>query len=261
MTETIPDLRRPNEWYGYRRDGRDPRDRVFRVMRSGESKLPRAVDLRKWMPPVMDQGALGSCVANAVTAALRYEAIRKRRPDVPLSRLQNYFDARVVERTVSEDSGVEIRDAIKCAAKIGVGLEERWPYDTGKFAEYPDPLCYQSALPFNAIAYERVEVNPLAIKQALARTRHPVIIGIAVFSSFDSVGAEPGVIPTPNVKKERYEGGHAMLVVGYGQRAGYFTVRNSWGSDWGDGGDCYIHEDYIGSPKLGGDYWVIRKIG
>lgn len=29
---------------------------------------------------------------------------------------------------------------------------------------------------------------------------------------------------------------HAILAVGFDQKAGYYIVRNSWGSDWGEEG-------------------------
>lgn len=37
-------------------------------------------------------------------------------------------------------------------------------------------------------------------------------------------------------------GGHAVLLVGYDDRG--FLVKNSWGSEWGDGGYCRITYDY-----------------
>lgn len=35
-------------------------------------------------------------------------------------------------------------------------------------------------------------------------------------------------------------GGHAVLVRAVNTKKGYFTIRNSWGKDWGVNGDCYI---------------------
>jgi C1A family cysteine protease len=37
-------------------------------------------------------------------------------------------------------------------------------------------------------------------------------------------------------------GGHAVAIVGY--RPGRFIVRNSWGTDWGDGGFAYASAAY-----------------
>jgi hypothetical protein len=54
---------------------------------------------------------------------------------VKLARLQLYYDERKAEGSVSSDSGAEIRDGIKCAAKIGVGHERLWPYDIANSRE------------------------------------------------------------------------------------------------------------------------------
>jgi C1A family cysteine protease len=255
---TIPDLRRENAWYGCRRDTRDARDHEFSA-RAGH--LPAAVDLREHCPPVMNQGELGSCTAHGITGALRYLLRKAGRPDVPLSRLQLYFDERVIERSVREDAGAEIRDGIKSAAKIGVGPEKLWPYQVSKFKTKPPMAVYNAATPFNALEYSRVAVDAAHLKTALA-AGFPVVIGVSLYSSFDGADVEKtGVVPMPDLMHEQLEGGHCMYVVGYGQKPGYFTVRNSWDTDWGDKGDCYFPEAYLGSTKLGSDYWVVHGIG
>jgi C1A family cysteine protease len=250
---------RPNAWYGYRRDTRDPRDRMFAPR--PPHLLPAKVDLRNHCPPVMDQGDLGSCTAHGITGALRFLRIKAGKPDVELSRLQLYFDERTIEHTVGEDAGAEIRDGIKCAAKIGVGHENLWPYKIAKFRAKPPAAVYADAVQFNALDYSRVEVSVAALKAALAGG-DPVVIGVTLFESFESDAvAANGMVPMPDLKREKLVGGHCMYAVGYGQHAGTFTVRNSWAADWGDRGDCYFPEAYLGSTKFGGDYWVVRGIG
>lgn len=247
-----------NAWYGYRRDRRDDRDYLFRPRRL---KLPAKIDLRPDMPAVLNQGALGSCVLNATTLALRYCLIKAGARAPRLSRLQSYYDVRKLQGTLNEDSGCEIRLAIKCANKIGIGRELLWPYKVRAFKQKPPAGIYKDALAFNAVEYRRVRVKATHIKAALAEG-HPVIVGIALFESFESKAVEQtGVVPMPDTRKEAMLGGHAMLVVGYGQRAGHFTVRNSWSSSWGHRGDCYIPETYIGSPKYGSDYWIVSLVG
>lgn len=246
------------KWYGCKRDTRDARDRLFKPK---AIRLPAKVDLRDSCPPVMNQGNLGSCVAHGTTSALRHVLIAAGKEDTPLSRLQLYYDGRVVEGTVREDSGLEIRDAIKCAAKIGVGHESLWRYQISRFMRRPPKKVYADAPNFNAISYERVDVDVKAIKRALA-SGLPVIIGVSLYDSFEGDDvSQTGVVPMPNLSREQMIGGHCMLIVGYGQRSGCFTVRNSWGADWGDGGDCYMPEKYLGSPSYGADYWIVRTVG
>jgi C1A family cysteine protease len=112
---------------------------------------------------------------------------------------------------------------------------------------------------FEALSYERVAVDAVHIKTALAQG-FPVVIGISLYESFESDAvSHTGVVPMPKLPKEQMIGGHCMYVVGYGQKPGTFTVRNSWASDWGDKGDCYFSEAYLGSPKFGSDYWIIMN--
>ncbi|WP_375414612.1 C1 family peptidase [uncultured Bradyrhizobium sp.] len=249
-----------NGYYGCRRDQKDMRDHMF-VARA--TRLPPAVDLRAHCPPVMDQGDLGSCTAHGITGALRYEMKLRGLPDVPLSRLQLYYDERAIEGTIKSDAGAEIRDGIKCAAKIGVAHENLWPYNTynlKRFTTKPSAKVYADAKNFMALSYQRVEVSAVALKAALA-AGHTPIIGLTLYESFESDAvAKSGIVPMP-AKHEKVVGGHCMYVVGYGQKPGTFTVRNSWAADWGDKGDCYFPEAYLGSVLLGSDYWIITTEG
>ncbi len=250
-------MKTPNAWYGYRRDRLDQRDHLFKP---AAMRLPATIDLRPHCPPVMDQGRLGSCTAHGITGALRYELMHNAQADVPLARLQLYFDERTVEGTVGEDSGAEIRDGIKCAGKIGVGHESLWPYRIGKFKQKPPAKVYADAIQFEALSYQRVAVDVSHLKAALAQG-FVVVIGVTLYDSFESAAvAKTGVVPMPSLH-EGIAGGHCLYVAGYGQKPGTFTVRNSWGSSWGDSGDCYFPEAYLGSAKLGSDYWIIQTAG
>ena len=246
--------------YGCRRDTRDARDEAHAFRPKG-IRVPVAVDLRKWCPPVMDQGDLGACTAHGILGALRFLMIKRGMPDVELSRLALYYQERFEEGTTSSDAGAEIRTGIKCVNKNGAALESIWPYDPARFADPLPGSIYDDGAFRRALVYQRVQVGSAPVKQALA-SGFPVIIGISLYDSFegDEV-AKTGVVPMPNIKKEQLAGGHCMYAVGYGQRPGYFTVRNSWNTDWGDKGDCYIPESMIGSASYGSDYWMIQSEG
>jgi len=206
----------------------------------------------------MDQGELGSCTVHGITGALRYLIVKSGKPDVPLARLQLYYDERQVEGTINDDAGAEIRDGIKCVVSNGVAHENLWPYDVKTFTAQPTPTVYLDAHRFEALTYERVRIASADLKNCLARG-FPVIIGISLFESFESDGtAQSGMISMPDIKNEEIVGGHCMYCVGYGQKPNTFTVRNSWGVDWGDKGDCYFPEKYIGSSLFGSDYWIIK---
>jgi Papain family cysteine protease len=213
---------------------------------------------------VLNQGNLGTCVTHGVTEALRYLMNQLNFPDVPLSRLQLYVDARILEGTaLTEDTGLEIRDAIKCAAKLGIAHESLWPYDddtsdTGKFTQMPPANVYADALFNQALLYQGVAVNGPSLRLALA-SQVPVIFGLMLYDSFQDTPST-GIVRMPNIRRERQIGGHCMICTGYDTRTGLFRVRNSWGWDWGKQGDCFIPEQYITSPKYASDFWVVRMV-
>ena len=245
--------------YGWRPDTPDQRDHLFLSEMVNVDTLPKVVDLRPTGPPHLDQGQLGSCTAHGSLGAFRELLIKSGTPDIELARLQLYYDTRAVEGTIQSDAGGEIRDVIKCLAKTGVAPETLWPYDITKFSKRPPAPVYKAARADLAVQYLRVAVSATAIKQALSQG-FPVIIGISVYQSFESDEvARTGIVPIP-AQAEQQIGGHCMYVVGYGQKPGYFTVRNSWGNNWGDGGDCYIPEAYLGNPNMGSDYWILQKV-
>jgi C1A family cysteine protease len=247
------------KWYGLRRDLPDARDHLFVPAPAALASLPASVDLRDHCPPVMDQGDLGSCTAHGITGALRYALIKSGQPDHPCSRLQLYYDERVVEGTVRSDAGAEIRDGIKCAAQRGVAHESLWPYDIKAFAKKPGKAVYADALKFSALTYQRVTVDADHLKAALA-AGFPVIVGISVYESFESDAvAKTGMVPLPKAK-EQMLGGHCLYCIGYGIKPGTFTLRNSWADDWGDAGDCHVPEAYLGGSKYGSDYWLISQL-
>ena len=97
--------------------------------------MPPAVDLRTQCPPVYDQGQLGSCTANGIAGAIEFDRKKQDLPDFVPSRLFIYYNERVMEGTVAQDAGAQIRDGIKSVAKLGAPPETDWPYDIEKFAQ------------------------------------------------------------------------------------------------------------------------------
>lgn len=222
---------------------------------------PSVSALLKYVPPRLDQGSIGSCVGHAITHALRWHVRRAQGVDHPLSRLQAYYFARLLENSVKSDAGCEIRNAVKAVKKYGVAHEDDWPYVESKFDDAPPPDVVKKGQLWSALTYERVPVSVVGLKTALV-SGFPVAIGVTLFDSFERPDVEKtGVVPVPDVDKEQMVGGHAMLCVGYGQKPGTFTVCNSWGMGWGDRGYCYVPEKYLGSTEFGGDYWVVKNIG
>jgi C1A family cysteine protease len=207
-------------------------------------KLLLEVDPRAEMPPVYDQGRLGSCTANAVAAAVEYAAVIENRDigGTP-SRLEIYYAERLIEHLpVSEDTGAWGRDGFRHAYGQGTIPESDWPYDVAKFAERP-PLDQEDR--HRCGAYKAVPKNLHAMKAALSN-HQTVAFGFTVYESFESAAVDlTGVVPMPE-PDERVLGGHEVLLVGYlKSEPNHGLVRNSWGASWGVGGYCLFPWAYL----------------
>ncbi len=144
---------RTNKKFGWVPDLPDHRDFMYSAPARVVTALPPKADLRPKCPPVVDQGNLGSCTANAIGNAHRFNQMKESQSgDFMPSRLFIYYNERVMEGTVNEDGGAMIRDGIKSIAKQGVCPEKLWPYQINKFATKPPAACYKEALKHQAIS-------------------------------------------------------------------------------------------------------------
>lgn len=241
--------------YGWRPDKPDIRDHVLHTAAS-DPFIAMEADLRKTnhLPPVYEQGELGSCTGNAIAAAIQYALKSQSKPDIIPSRLFIYYNERLMEGTVPVDAGAEIRNGIKSVAKQGVCGEPTWPYEVSKFADKPSDEAYKAAEKGIIKQYSRVPVTQPHIQSVLSHNI-PIVFGCSLYESFNSEEvARTGMVPMPG-ENEKYVGGHCMLLVGYNNT--HFVVRNSWGSEWGDGGYCYMPIPYLINTYLADDFWAI----
>ena len=242
--------------YGWKRQLPDRRDRIWHAK---AEPLPVKADLRNAnMPPVYDQGELGSCTANAIAAAFDYEHSSQGLGFLSPSRLFIYANERLLEGTsLSEDSGAEIRDGVKTLSQLGVCAEDLWPYDVTQFSVKPPQGCYDAATHDLVLQYQSV-TQGIAVRYAIAQG-FPVIFGFSVYDSFESESvAQSGIVPMPGIN-EPIVGGHAVVAVGYDLTEGVYIVRNSWGQ-WGQSGYCTMPIEYLDSPDLASDFWCLQRV-
>jgi C1A family cysteine protease len=241
----------PKRSYKLKKDDVDHRDFEHFVHPEVSVALPSSVDLRNLCAPVYDQGQLGSCTANAGIACREFMLQNK----VKLSRLFLYYEERNLEGTVSEDSGASMRDICKALASYGACQENLDPYVESKFAVAPSSAAVADANNYKIRSYHSV-LGLTGIKNVLALSKSPVLMGMTVYNSFESDSvAKTGVMPMP-FKGDKVLGGHAVLAVGYDDSKSVLIVRNSWGASWGDKGYFYMPYAFV-NKGFASDFWTL----
>jgi hypothetical protein len=246
--------------FGWISDLPDQRDYQYAAPLAAIGTLPPSIDLTSACPQVYDQGQLGSCTANAIAAALQFEQMKQNLPQIfTPSRLFIYYNARVMEENVGSNSGIQIRNGLKSISKYGVCTEDMWPYDIARIQERPPDACYEEALKYRAVLYQRISRTLNEMKGCLA-SGYPFIFGFLSDESFESVEvAQNGHVSLPQSATQVSEG-HVMLVIGYDDSQECFIVRNSWGTGWGMQGYFTMPYAYLMDPNLANDFWTIRML-
>jgi len=246
---------RPKLFFGARKDPNDPRDYQFSKL-FAKVELPTEADLSNFDSPIRSQENLGSCTGFAITGAVENLYKRLYNKSIVLSPLFTYYLERELENAVQTDQGAFLRDGCKVASTRGSSLEKYWPYDVTKFAKKPSIPSYISAFFRKIKGYYRVGTSDVSeVKTALLKGI-PVLCSIPIYSSFSSNST--GKIVYPDVSKESFLGGHAIVIVGYKDEdkptTGWLKCKNSWGPEWGRRGYFYISYKYF--VDLAWDAWA-----
>src|SRR5579871_874990 len=155
--------------YGWVRDLPDARDFLYAApLIRFPRGLPALVDLRPECPPVYDQGQLGSCTGNGIAGAIEFDQRKQGNKEFTPSRLFIYYNERVIEGTVSQDSGAQVRDGIKSVATLGAPSETDWPYNINEFAQKPPATAYADAKLDLVSSYSRVAQSLTQMQGCLA---------------------------------------------------------------------------------------------
>ncbi|MFA6143092.1 MAG: C1 family peptidase [Candidatus Omnitrophota bacterium] len=241
-------------YYGWVPDIPDQRDYLYSAIRP-VIRLPKKVDLREDCSIVENQGALGSCTAQALAGNLEF--LDKKIDDdyIDVSRLFIYYNERVLIDTVDYDSGAMLRDGIKTLKNDGACGEGTWPYKIKLFDKKPTVKCYTEAKKRRIVSYHRI--TRLSEMLACLAEGYPFVFGFTVYESFEAQSvARTGVVNMPEAGEEAI-GGHAVMACGFDQAKKRFLVRNSWGADWGQDGYFTMPYEYL--ETLADDFWTIRK--
>ena len=195
---------------------------------------PTSFDLRNvngvnYTTSVKNQGGCGSCVAfgsvATIEAVARYGA---RNADLPvdLSEAHLFYDlGKASGASCANGWWPELAAAV--AQAEGVTFEDYYPYVAGQPGTVNAAWRDHCA---KVTGWRNISNNAAAIKESIA-TRGSVVACLVVYQDFFSYSS--GVYRHLTGSQA---GGHCVSLVGYDDAAGCWIAKNSWGSNWGQGG-------------------------
>jgi len=224
--------------------------------------MPDDIDLRGLVgSDVLDQGYRPTCIAFASSAA--HEALlgTPHQPSQHLAPEALWWHATRVGMTSCDGMVLgDIEFALKGPGQPDLAL---WPYNPtlGAGTEEPpddlaDPPWHRARLEGLPLCHDGVE---RALEDALQGS-HPVILIVEVTDEFHTPDVD-GIVAIPEVTASA-GGYHAVVCVGAATHPVHgrlLLVKNSWGTDWGRGGYCWLPVEYLiafaGEAALVMDAW------
>lgn len=247
--------------YGWRRDLPTPFAPQHEHLPLAAAPILPEVDHRPDWPAPYDQGDLGSCTGNGLGGAVHYVLRKSGAVDAHWlpSRLFIYYGERAREGTISSDAGAAISDGVTVIQHQGVPDEKYWPYVVSRFTQRPSASAFSQALKHRVLSAGRVRGTHADLRTALSQG-YNVVFGFSVFESFESDAvAASGIVPLP-AADEQLLGGHCAVIVGHSDSRKRYIVRNSWGTQWGQGGYCEMPYSYIEDADLASDFTIVKVV-
>jgi C1A family cysteine protease len=186
------------------------------------------VDLRVNDTGVRNQGSEGTCTAFATVATMENLIKRFYGKTVDLSERHHWTTYADYQSTTS----------LKRASSAPIVSEAAWPYRGSK----PSSVSGLGLAKLDSYATTKLSLQPIVEN---LRQGKPVVIAVGVLTSL--MNPKQGGIVTGGTLKRG--AGHAIALTGaiIDSRVpggGYFIIKNSWGTNWGDKGYGYVAFDY-----------------
>ena len=223
--------------------------------------LPVSVDLREQWWDIGDQENTGSCVGWATADGVLRHALATAGivdQDTRLSpryiwmasKERDEFDQR--PETFIEESGTSLKAAVDIARRYGVVDEADLPFHLTTKMYVGSGNAFFARAAQRRIRYYNLGRDLDAWKRWLAGTG-PILAGFSVDAAWMNATATGGRVDA--FDPGTVQGGHAVAIVGY-LPDGWFIVRNSWGTGWGDQGFAYVSPAYVMQAFFSESYGV-----
>lgn len=186
------------------------------------------------MPPVKNQGAVGSCVAHACATATEYFNEKETGTFTKMSTGYIYGNRLL---SLHKGTGMYTRDAIKTLAKYGNVPYDVFPHNVEM--PYAAELFEKSAdelepIGTNYVIKQYYRLNDEGSMKTHLLTGNPIIFAM---KWYDDIKVKNGVMITNQITSKN-TGGHCMVIYGWNETG--WLVQNSWSARWGKKGRCVI---------------------
>jgi hypothetical protein len=241
-------------------DTPDKRDFLLSAFIPLTVKVPSKFSLRDKVTPIRHQKQLGSCVAHGMLVLKEYFDSAEYNKEVNLSEQWLYGECKAVDGYPGD--GTYPRVALEVLLKKGTCEEVYMPYE----GVYPPTIppkngADENAANYKITTYAYVSVDVESIKSALYQNG-PTSIAVYVYDSFLQARSNGGFVPKPS---GTLRGGHLMAIVGYddektwGGYKGFFEIKNSWGTDFGDNGYLWIPYSLLSALKTSSIWTIVDE--
>lgn len=222
--------------------------------------LPANVDLRQPWWKIVNQGQTGSCVGQAAASLMKYHLVQinKLPQNEEISArfiwmaAKEFDDQFLRPQSMIEQAGTSLKAAMDICRKYGSVSDALLPLNV-------NPLMYTgSENVFYATAAQRRITAYYNLQKSFNQWRvwlnnnGPILAGLRIDATWMQANTTNANLDT--FQKTTAVGGHAVCIVGY--TPGRFIIRNSWGTNWGDGGFAYASEAYITSAFFDESYGI-----
>jgi len=234
-------------------------------------ELPEEMlDLDPFMPPIQDQGNIGTCVGQDGDMIRSATHKLEKGTFVDLSAGWLYYWSRHHANVPDWQEGSTNLGLMKALNKEGATTETCAPTDTKR--PFDIDWCneaYEIAKEYGIDEYWNVNPNPVDIKSAMMGWTHeanytmpdgspgkiPLVSAFPVYENFYDSFDNGGVVPMP---KGKLLGGHSSPISGWKviDDGTHWKNYGSWGTDKADNGIFYLPENY---PFYNADWWLIHN--
>jgi hypothetical protein len=239
---------------------KDARDLLARSVEARAEILPRSFQISDPFP-IINQGAIGSCVGAANARMLQHFFWRVRGGSPVLSALQLYYLGRLIDGSIFSDRGTYNRSVLKGVQRFGAAPEALWTYDGWgtKYREEPTKPARLQAIFWRGFRY--IALNSIEeVKSSIAQGYGAV--GIFTLTQGAYQNRDTGDIPE-TYPGEPTNGAHAVWFDAYDDDAGRLGFPNSWSETWGNRGRGTLPYSFWKPDQVWTDLnelWTVRPL-